>query len=53
MGNTAGSKTMRGDDVYETPPEAIEALCDVETLPSRVWEPFLGPSDRIGAAAGL
>ena len=49
MGNTTGLRKNRGDDTYETPPEAVEALRAVEKLPARLWEPFTGPSDRIGA----
>lgn len=33
----------RGDDLYETPPEAVRALLRVETIPERVWEPACGP----------
>jgi hypothetical protein len=33
----------RGDDLYETPPVAVEALLRVERIPCRVWEPACGP----------
>ena len=33
----------RGDDLYETPPEATRALLQVERLPHRIWEPACGP----------
>jgi hypothetical protein len=33
----------RGDDLYETPPVAVAALLERETLPSVVWEPACGP----------
>ena len=33
----------RGDDLYETPPVAVEALLRVEKIPRRVWEPACGP----------
>jgi len=34
---------VRGDDLYETPPQAIEALLHWEnTLPARIWEPAAG-----------
>jgi hypothetical protein len=33
----------RGDDCYETPACAVEALLRVESLPYRVWEPACGP----------
>jgi hypothetical protein len=37
------SLAERGDDLYETPPVAVEALLKVETLPSgMVWEPACG-----------
>lgn len=32
----------RGDDLYETPPEATLALLRNEPIPSRVWEPACG-----------
>jgi hypothetical protein len=33
----------RGNDVYETPPEATRALLAVEKLPHWLWEPACGP----------
>lgn len=33
----------RGDDCYETPPEATRALLRAESLPRLVWEPACGP----------
>ena len=33
----------RGDDLYQTPPEAVHALLRAEDIPSRVWEPACGP----------
>lgn len=33
----------RGNDLYETPACAIEALLAVENLPRRIWEPACGP----------
>jgi hypothetical protein len=33
----------RGDDVYETPEVAVEALLSAETIPACVWEPACGP----------
>ena len=33
----------RGDDLYQTPPEAIRALLAVEDIPQMVWEPACGP----------
>jgi hypothetical protein len=37
------SLAARGDDLYETPAEAVHALLRVEQLPHRVWEPACGP----------
>ena len=33
----------RGDDLYETPAVAVEALLRVEALPHIIWEPACGP----------
>jgi hypothetical protein len=33
----------RGNDCYETPPEAVQALLRVEQIPDVVWEPACGP----------
>lgn len=33
----------RGDDLYQTPPEAVRALLRAEKIPARVWEPACGP----------
>jgi hypothetical protein len=33
----------RGNDLYETPPEAVRALMRVEPLPHKIWEPACGP----------
>ena len=33
----------RGDDVYDTPDVAVEALLSAETIPGCVWEPACGP----------
>jgi hypothetical protein len=33
----------RGNDLYETPDVATEALLRVERLPPKVWEPAFGP----------
>jgi hypothetical protein len=32
----------RGNDLYETPPEATRALMRAEQLPHRIWEPAAG-----------
>jgi hypothetical protein len=34
--------TERGDDLYETPPVATQALLRAEILPARLWEPCAG-----------
>ena len=46
MGNARGRLRDRGDDVYETPAAAVEALLRVESLPGHIWEPCCG-SGRI------
>jgi hypothetical protein len=33
----------RGNDLYETPPEAVRALLKAERLPLQIWEPACGP----------
>ena len=33
----------RGDDLYETPPVAVQALADEYQLPDNIWEPACGP----------
>lgn len=33
----------RGNDLYETPPEATLALLEEEYLPDHIWEPACGP----------
>jgi hypothetical protein len=37
----------RGDDLYESPPEAIHALLAVEQLPEAIWEPACGPGSIV------
>jgi hypothetical protein len=48
------SLAARKDDLYETPPEAVQALLRVESLPESIWEPACGPGSivRILRAAG-
>jgi hypothetical protein len=36
------SYSERADDLYETPPAAVLALLDAESLPHRIWEPAAG-----------
>jgi hypothetical protein len=33
----------RGNDLYESPPEAVTALMRAERLPNVIWEPACGP----------
>jgi hypothetical protein len=44
----------RGDDLYETPPEAVKALLKAERIPRGIWEPACGPGAIVGVlrAAG-
>jgi hypothetical protein len=42
-GNAKSKLCDRGDDLYETPPEAVESLLCTESLPHRIWEPACGP----------
>jgi hypothetical protein len=44
----------RGNDLYQTPLVAIEALLRVEPLPLRLWDPCCGPGNIVNAlrAAG-
>jgi hypothetical protein len=48
------SLAARGNDVYETPAEAVCALLKVEDLPKCIWEPAAGPGSIVRAlrAAG-
>lgn len=53
-GNSRAPLSERGDDLYETPPEAVRALLGVEPLPDVLWEPACGPGAivRVLRAAG-
>jgi len=42
-GNRRHTLAERGEDLYETPAVAVEALLRVEKLPYRIWEPACGP----------
>jgi hypothetical protein len=42
----------RGDDLYETPAVAVEALLRVERLPHRLWEPACGPGAIVRVLRG-
>lgn len=37
----------RGNDLYETPPEAVHALLKAEQLPKNIWEPACGPGSIV------
>jgi hypothetical protein len=37
----------RKDDLYQTPPVAIEALLRHERLPHRLWDPCCGPGNIV------
>lgn len=41
-GDKSHALTKRGDDLYETPPEAVAALLGAENLPPVLWEPACG-----------
>ena len=45
--NTKHKLSERGDDLYQTPPEAVEALLKVEQLPETIWEPACGPGSIV------
>ena len=42
-GNARAPLSERGDDLYETPACAVEALLRVESLTKWIWEPACGP----------
>jgi len=42
------SLAARRDDLYETPPVAVQALLRVENLPEVIWEPACGPGSIVG-----
>lgn len=44
-GNMRAALSERGDDLYQTPEVAVEALLRVEDLPSCIWEPACGPGN--------
>jgi hypothetical protein len=41
-GNARAPLSERGDDLYETPAVAVEALLEHEQLPAVIWEPACG-----------
>jgi hypothetical protein len=50
----AAALSLRGNDLYQTPPEAVRALLKAESLPRTIWEPACGPGSiaRTLRAAG-
>jgi hypothetical protein len=42
-GNARAPLDQRKDDLYESPPEAVQALLRAEQLPDVIWEPACGP----------
>lgn len=40
--NSVSKKSVRKQELYETPPEAVRALLKVEALPRMIWEPAAG-----------
>ena len=53
-GNLCAPHAERGNDLYETPTVAVDALLRVEDLPHCIWEPCCGPGQIVRAlrAAG-
>ena len=46
-GDKAAPLNLRKDDLYQTAPEAVEALLRVENLPGIIWEPACGPGSIV------
>lgn len=46
-GNAKAALAERGDDLYETPACATEALLRIEQLPEIIWEPACGPGSIV------
>lgn len=51
-GDKAAALSVRKDDLYETPPEAIAALMAAEKLPEVIWEPACGPGAIVRVLRG-
>ena len=51
-GNAKAALAVRGDDLYETPACATEALLRVEKLPESIWEPACGPGSIVKTLRG-
>ena len=47
QGNKRAALSERGDDLYETPGVAVQALMRHESLPHRIWEPACGPGSIV------
>lgn len=46
-GNARHAISARGNDLYQSPPEAVRALLKAENVPQRVWEPACGPGSIV------
>lgn len=46
-GNAMHALSERGNDLYQSPPEAVRALLKAENVPQRVWEPACGPGSIV------
>jgi hypothetical protein len=46
-GNAMHAISERGNDLYQSPPEAVRALLKAEHVPLRVWEPACGPGSIV------
>ena len=46
-GNAKHALSDRGNDLYQSPPEAVRALLKAEVVPTRVWEPACGPGSIV------
>ena len=46
-GNARAALAERGNDLYQSPPEAVHALLQVERLPETIWEPACGPGSIV------
>jgi hypothetical protein len=53
-GSAKAALSERKDDLYETPPVAVQALLAHESLPHVIWEPACGPGSivRVLRSAG-
>ena len=46
-GDKCHALKARANDLYETPPEAVQALLQAENLPEVIWEPACGPGSLV------